>query len=110
MRLGLAFVFAYAAISAFQKPDAWLYFVPHFVTTFVPATLFLKLFGVLQLMIAAALVVGKYVRWAALLAALSLAGLLVFNLTSGKLLITFRDVGLTFMAAALYFLAMPKKR
>ncbi len=102
LRLGLAFVFAYAAISGFRTPDAWLGFVPGFVTHFVSAKTFLGLFGVFQLGLAAVLVSGRYVRYAAALGFLLLAGLLVFNLNS--LIITFRDVGLIFMAAALFFL------
>ncbi|MFA5004334.1 MAG: hypothetical protein WC498_03615 [Candidatus Saccharimonadales bacterium] len=102
LRLGLAFVFAYAAISAFRQPDAWVGFVPGFVTHFVSAKTFLDLFGAFQLVLAAALLSGRYVKYAAALAALSLAGLLVFNLSS--LIVTFRDVGLVCMAAALFFL------
>jgi len=102
LRLGLAFVFVYAAISSLKTPDAWLYFVPHFITHIVSADLFLKLFSIFQLLLATALLLGKYVRYAAILAALSLAGLVVFN--TGALLITFRDVGLAAMAVGLALL------
>jgi uncharacterized membrane protein YphA (DoxX/SURF4 family) len=102
LRIGLAFVFAYAAISSFQEPAAWVSFVPGFVTHFIQAKTFLDLFAVLELLLATALLAGKFVKYAAALAALSLVGLLVFNLNS--LIVTFRDVGLTFMAAALFFL------
>ncbi len=102
LRFGLAFVFAYAAISAFQHPGAWTGFVPGLVTKFISAKTFLDLFGIFQLVLAAALVIGRYIKYAAALATLSLAGLLVFNLSS--FIVTFRDVGLIFMAAALFFL------
>lgn len=104
LRLGLAFVLAYAAISSLRTPSAWLYFVPHLVTSFISADLFLKLFSIFQLVLAAALVIGRFVRYAAALTALSIAGLVVFNL--GTLLITFRDIGLVFMAVALFFLEL----
>jgi uncharacterized membrane protein YphA (DoxX/SURF4 family) len=102
LRVGLAFVFAYAAISAFREPAAWVSFVPGFVAHFIQAGTFLHLFSVFELLLAAALLAGKFVKYSAALATLSLAGLLVFNLNS--LIVTFRDVGLTFMAAALFFL------
>lgn len=105
LRLGLAFVLAYAAISAFRTPAAWLSFVPHLVTRFISADLFLKLFSVFQLAMAAALILGKYVRYTAALAGMSIAGLVAFNMNT--FLITFRDVGLVFMAVALFFMDSP---
>jgi uncharacterized membrane protein YphA (DoxX/SURF4 family) len=100
LRLGLAFVFIYAAISGFQHPEAWVGFVPHFVTNFISAKTFLDVFGVFQLILALALVTGKYIRYTAALSFLAITGLLVFNLNS--LIVTFRDVGLACMALALF--------
>jgi uncharacterized membrane protein YphA (DoxX/SURF4 family) len=102
LRIGLAFVFVYGAISALQQPGEWIGFVPHLATKFVAAKTFLDIFSVFQLILAAVLLSGRYVKYAAAVAALSLAGLLLFNLNS--LVVTFRDVGLVFMAAALFFL------
>jgi hypothetical protein len=102
LRFGLAFVFAYAAISAFRFPDAWVGFVPHFMTHFLSAKTFLDLFSIFQLFLAVVLISGKFVAYAAALAALTLIGLLVFNLNS--FIVTFRDVGLICMAGSLFFL------
>jgi uncharacterized membrane protein YphA (DoxX/SURF4 family) len=102
LRVGLAFVFAYAAISSFREPAAWVGFVPGLVQHILQATTFLHLFALFELLLAAAFIVGKFVRYAAALAVLSLAGLVIFNLNA--LLVTFRDIGLACMAAALFFL------
>ena len=103
LRFGLAFVFVYAAISSFRRPDVWIGYIPSFTTHLLSAKASLDAAGVIQLILALALVIGKYVKYAALISGLLLAGIVVFNLSS--LLITFRDVGLVCMAAALYFLS-----
>lgn len=102
LRLGLAFVFAYAAISAFQTPDAWLPYMPSALTKLLHGNESLHVFSIIQLALAVWLLLGKYVKLAAAVAALMLAGVVVSNFAS--MLIVFRDVGLLCMAAALYFL------
>ena len=102
LRVGLAAVLLYAAIDAFREPAAWVSFVPHFTTQFVTAKTSLDILSVIQIVIAAALLLGKYVRYAAIVTALLLAGILVFNLNA--LYETFRDFGLLCMAIALALL------
>ena len=102
LRAGLVFVFAYAGVSTLHNPDSWTTFVPNFVIHIMSPVTFLKLFAIFELVLALVLASGQYVRYAAGLAALSLAGLVAFNLNS--LIVTFRDVGLVFMAVALFFL------
>ncbi|HWT55888.1 MAG TPA: hypothetical protein VN031_02545 [Candidatus Microsaccharimonas sp.] len=101
LRIGLAACFLYAAIGAFREPSAWIYFVPHFTTKFVDAKVSLDAISVLQIAVAGWLLVGKYVRGAAALSVVLLAGIIIFNLNT--LLITFRDFGLLCMAVALFF-------
>lgn len=91
----------YAAIDAFREPQAWVSFVPHFTTHFVAAKTSLDMLSVVQIAIALAMLAGKFVRYAAALAVLLLAGILVFNLNA--LYETFRDFGLLCMALALVF-------
>ena len=102
LRIGLAIVFIYAAVSAFQNPGAWLGFVPPLVTHFISADLFLQVFSVIQLILAMVLLSGKYAKYAAILSALFLAGIVVTNFSA--FIVTFRDIALVFMAVALYFL------
>jgi uncharacterized membrane protein YphA (DoxX/SURF4 family) len=102
LRVGLAAVFAYAAIDAFREPAAWISFVPSFSTHFVSAKFALDMLSIAQLVLVAALLFNMFIRLAALAAIGFLVGLMVFN--PSTFLITFRDVGLAFMAAALFYL------
>jgi len=97
---GLAFVFAYAAIASFRQPGEWVGYVPSFMTKAVPADTAVKAIAGYELLLSAWLLSGKYRKYAAALSALTLAGIVVFNW--GQMLITFRDVGLFFMALALF--------
>lgn len=102
LRVGLAAVFAYAAIDAFREPNAWISFVPPFMAKFVSLKVALDAMSVGQLILAAALVWGRYLRFTASIAAAMLLGIIVLNINT--LLITFRDVGLLFAAVALIFM------
>lgn len=103
LRFGLAFVFIFAAFSAFHRPDEWIGYIPHFTTSLVDAKVSLDIVSILQLVVAALLIVGYYVRYAALLGALLLLGIIVGN--PHAWLTTFRDVGLLCMALALFLAA-----
>ena len=65
------------------------------------SVLIIKFFAVYELVLATWLLTGKYVKYAAALSALTLAGIVVTN--PSQLLTTFRDIGLAFMAIALFF-------
>jgi uncharacterized membrane protein YphA (DoxX/SURF4 family) len=107
LRVGLAVVFAYAAIDAFRHPLDWTYFIPHFMTHTVSAATILHAVSVLQLIIAALLVVGVWLRVAAAAIVALLLGIVILNMSSFSII--FRDVGLAAAALALLFLAGPKK-
>ena len=100
LRIGLALVFAYAAIDAFREPNAWISYVPSFSDKFVSAKFALDMLSIAQLVIVVALLLNQFVKLAALASIGFLVGLMVFN--PDTFLITFRDVGLAFMAAALF--------
>jgi uncharacterized membrane protein YphA (DoxX/SURF4 family) len=102
LRLGLAFVFAYAGVSSLREPAEWIGYLPSFLYHASFATTLLKLFAVGELVLAVWLLVGRYLRCAAVLAFLLLAGITVVNVS--QFVITFRDVGLALMALALLFL------
>jgi len=99
LRIGLAFVFLYAAISGIQSPQEWVGYLPTFMTKFMAATTLLRFFEVYEFALALWLISGFYLRYAALLTALTLGGIVVTN--PGQLIITFRDVGLACTALAL---------
>ncbi|HSX15247.1 MAG TPA: DoxX family membrane protein [Candidatus Saccharimonadales bacterium] len=104
LRLGLAFVFAYAGVDTLREPLAWSGYLPHFLTSGAQlgtVETMMRLFAVFELGLAAWLVAGVYLRYAALVAAGLLGGIVVFN--PDTLIVTFRDVGLCLMAVALFF-------
>jgi len=99
LRAGIAFAFAYAGIASLLNPLEWEGFLPHSLTTLIPAATLLGLFAAYELVLATWLISGKYGRYAALLAAATFAGITATNLS--ELIVTFRDISLILMALAL---------
>lgn len=103
LRLGLAAVFLYAAVSSLVSPNDWVGYLPAFTANIVPAGVLLKIFSAYELLLALWLVSGKYTRYAGALSALTLLGIILSDI---KLLaITFRDLAVAAAAAALTVLA-----
>ena len=102
LRLGLAFAFLYAGIASLREPFNWVGYLPSVLTSHVHATTVLKITAIYELLLAAWLLLGRYVRHAALLTALTLAGIIVAN--PHALDITFRDISLLVAALALFVL------
>lgn len=101
LRLGLATVFTYAAVSSTVSPNDWIGYLPHILTDRVSSTILLKFFSVYELLLAVWLLSGVYVRFAGLLCAATLGGIVASNVS--LLPISFRDIGLAFAALALAF-------
>ena len=101
LRLGLATVFLYAAISSFLAPNEWVGYFPQLLRDIVPAEVLLPIFSIYELLLAAWLLSGLYTKYAALLAAVTLTGIVVSNFQ--LFVITFRDIALIFAALALFF-------
>lgn len=99
LRIGLAIIFLYAAISSFTNPQDWVGYLPSFATDMVDARLLLHVFSVYEMLLAIFLLAGVLTRYVALLCAATLAGIVAFN--SSLFAITFRDIALIFAALAL---------
>lgn len=99
LRLGLSVIFLYAGTSALLHSEQWLGYLPSFLQKLSDATTLLRIFALYEIILALWLLSGFYVRYAALLAAATLLGIVVTQ--PHALIITFRDVGLVFMALAL---------
>lgn len=99
LRAGLAAVFLYAAVAAFIEPDAWIGYLPIFLRHIFPANLLLAGFSTYQILLSLWLLSGKRAFYAALLAALTLVGIIAANI--GALDIVFRDFAILFSALAL---------
>ncbi|HEV2403454.1 MAG TPA: DoxX family membrane protein [Candidatus Saccharimonadales bacterium] len=100
LRIGLAFVFLYACVSSLEHPLEWVGFLPSFLTKVMAATTTLKIFAGYELLLGIWVLSGKFLRYSSVVCALTLAGIVILNF--GQLITTFRDVGLVFMALALY--------
>jgi|SRR5664279_2273651 len=101
LRVGLAVVFLYAAISSLKNPQDWIGYLPKFARDQVSGNTLLHVFSVYELALALWLLSGKYVKYAGLLAAFTLSGIVVSNFS--LFAITFRDIALVFAALALAF-------
>lgn len=103
LRFGLVVVLAYAALASFASPNDWVGYLPHFATNLVPAATLLKIFSLYELLLALWLVSGKYMRYAGIVAALTMVGIIISD--AALLAITFRDVAIGTGAVALAVLA-----
>lgn len=107
LRIGLIFVFLYAIIDSFVHPGAWLGFIPDFAAKFADPKLLLDTFSGVQLILVIWLASGKYLRYAAFAAGLTITAITLSNVS--LLPVTFRDVGLALAAFALGFISQNKK-
>lgn len=107
LRLGLAIVLAYAAISSFMSPEDWVGYLPEFVTDILNANTLLKLFSAYELVLVVWLLSGWRQEFAGLLCAATFAGIVAANFSLFQ--ITFRDIALVFASLALTSLAWRQK-
>lgn len=108
LRVGLATVLAYAAISSFVSPKDWVGYLPGFMTDLADAGALLKFFSGLELGLALWLLSGWRLELAGFACAATFAGIVVTNLA--LLEITFRDIALVFAALALSCLAWQRRQ
>ena len=99
LRIGLALVLLYAIIRSTLDPAAWIGFIPPIATHILSLGVTLKLFSFFQLMLVIWLLSGKFSRYAALVVALTMVGIIISN--PRALDTTFRDVAILFAALAL---------
>lgn len=103
LRVGLAFVFGYAATSALVIPDAWIGFYPQFIRGLVPDQILLYGHSFFEILLSLWLLSGKKPFYAALFSGLWILGIILGTLDA--FLITFRDVAIFLSAAALAVLS-----
>lgn len=107
LRLGLAFAFIYAGVAGFIDPNSWIGWFPPFARGFVPDTTLLAIWGVFEIVLALWILSGKNIFWPSLVASLSLAGLILTNLS--QMDVIFRDVTILAVAVALAIANFPEK-
>lgn len=103
LRVGIAFTFFYAAIFSFLNPGDWVGFFPRFLRSIIADNLLLLFFSFYEIVLGFWLISGGFQFYSAVLSALTILGIIIFNL--GALDIVFRDVGLFFAALALALLS-----
>lgn len=105
-RTAIASVFAYAAIASFLTPDNWIGYFPEFLRHLVPQNILLGGFSLYELALAVWLLSGKLTFYAAVLAAITLIGIVSFNIA--QLDIVFRDFAIILSAASLAMFTFKK--
>jgi hypothetical protein len=107
LRIGVAFAFIYPAVAAYFDPFSWIGFFPVFLRDLVPnESLLLHAFGISEIAIALWILIGKRIFIPSVLAALYLAGIIVFNLSLFDII--FRDFPILLIAVALAMLHYEK--
>lgn len=99
LRLSLGFAFIYAAISHYFSPDNWLQFYPDFMQEIASENWYILLAFLGELAFGLMIISGRLTYYLAILSALALSVILVFNLD--QMFILFRDVSLIGASIAL---------
>ena len=99
LRLGLASVLLYASLASILDPNSWIGFLPEKMREMFPAATLLTIFSIYEIVLALWLLSDYKIFYAALLAALTMAAVVVTNIQ--QLDIVFRDVAILFSALAL---------
>ena len=99
LRLGIAFSFIYAAVSAFFNPTNWIGYIPDFLTLGLDKLVFLKIHSAVDLLLGLWLLSGRKEFYASIVSAVVLFGIVVLN--TGQMEIVFRDISILFASLAL---------
>ena len=98
LRVGLAFVFLYASASAFVDPLRFAGYMPHGMPPVLVERVCLPLFSAYEAILAACFLAGRRLFATAILATLTLVGIIVLN--PDKFSVLFRNVGIIGAALA----------
>ena len=101
LRIGIALVFMWFGFQQFTNPEAWISYLPKFVTHITPLDGYqiILLDGVFELVFASALLLGYYTRFTALILALHL---LDITFIVGFDAVGVRDFGLSLATIAIF--------
>lgn len=102
LRIGLIFVFAWAAIFMSLTPEKYVHYMPSFVSLIMPREIALHLFAFYEILLCVWLATGKKTFYCGFLSAITIAGITLFNYQEINTL--FRNVSIFFSALALAFI------
>ncbi len=108
LRAGLAIAFLYAAVAQMLRPEQWIIWFPAWLGKIADLTILLYIFSAYQVGLALWLFTDKKTVYAACLAAMTLLGIIIFNITALDLI--FRDIAMLFMALALLALHLDRRK
>jgi len=106
IRLGLIFVFVWAAVMMSIDPASYLHYMPSWVEVVIPRYYALHAFSAYEILLCIWLVSGKKTFYSGLLAALTIAALTIVNYQYFHIL--FRNVAIFASALALVFISTHK--
>lgn len=99
LRIGLSFVFIYAAFSSLINPINWIGYFPQFLKDIVPPSILLPSLSAFEIILGIWVLSGRRLFYSSLISAFSLLGIIVFNFN--QMDIVFRDVSILLTAIAL---------
>lgn len=99
IRIGLAFVFFYAAIASFIEPLNWIGYIPQFMRNIISGNILLPGFSIFEIILGLWILSGKKLFYSSLVASLTLFGIIIFSLNQFD--VTFRDVSILLTALGL---------
>lgn len=99
IRLGLAFVFLYAAVFMTISPEKYIDYFPKYMRDLVPGYTLLHVFAIFEVGLSFFLIIGKYTFAVAVISFLTMFALTVVNLDRFSVL--FRNVSIILSALAL---------
>lgn len=103
IRMGLAFVFLYAAVYMTFAPEKYIIYFPDFMRTLVPGNPLLHIFAIFEVVLSVFLIIGRFTFIAAIISFLTMLALTVVNLD--KFSVLFRNVSIILSALALVILS-----
>ena len=105
LRISLSLVFLWFGINQVYSPDAWVTFVPQFLTQIIPATIIVIINGAFEIVFGLMLISGLYTRLSSLLLGAHLIGIAA---SMGMNAIAIRDYGLALATLAVFLLGPVK--
>lgn len=100
LRIGLGIVFLWFGLSQIKSPGEWIVFLPSWISFLgIPATTFVYMNGIFEIVLGFFMLLGLYVRFSALLLSLHLFGI---AFAVGYNAIAVRDFGLAVATFAVF--------
>lgn len=120
LRIAIGAMYLYSGQDIFLHPRGWTWALPYWtqqlITSIMPLDAYLRIQGAVEILMALVLLAWflkpAVVKWAALLSALEMAGILILAFAPFKeanFLFTFRDIGLLGGSLALAILLLKKE-